>query len=240
MSIAFIIFDLQAFAQDQVSNETWHVRLVWGGGKARAYRGSIQIEQGKVKQLRSLGVRSSSVLEVVEESPTRLVVDTDASSQFVGVDLEIQGGPSTLLRVSLTNADPGGKVFEQECRLSEVETESRHWNIDDQQNRIFVDRVPGDRLRAICQQPHLILKPHERMDVQVQPFRTGLAEGASQLKVKLVRDIDQQVVFEESYPVNLDNKGTAPPLSVGVDAPDREGVYHWQFQLEPRRRLGVC
>ena len=226
------------YSQEPASNEVWRIRIVWGGGKARSYQGTLRFEQATVKHFYSLGVKPSSVLDILPQGPNQFRLDCDNATQFAGMDLEVQGGPQSRIHFEWNGG--GSKSAERmSWTFADIEKENKHADLDEQGNRVFLDRVPADRISVDVARPHMLYAPRERMEFRVKPFRTGLPAGSAYLRATLIEEESERVIHEETFTTTIDDQGSAPSQTIAWEAPEQNGAYRWQLQLEPKLRFGT-
>ncbi|MFW6125451.1 MAG: family 10 glycosylhydrolase, partial [Pirellulales bacterium] len=208
------------------------VRVAWGGGSARQWRGEVRLSEGRLGELRLLGIEADEpgsmwvlpgghTLQIRQRSPRTY----DAFDVFVDAPL------SAVLQVDLTPRSPDAAAEDRpgtiRVRLQRLVGDSHSEQLDRQGNRLFVQRSPGDMLRIEDVPDPLIFAPGDRFEATARPHLLPVPEGT---KLSLTLELRLrpngstgagQVVWSEQQELRA---GRAAAFPVAVRLPEEEGV----------------
>ena len=178
------------------------LRIAWGGGIARQWRGTITISAGKIQDLvpRSiepiisahlpnpvgslatqddnngllLGLNAPIDVSVSEQSNSQTVfVHQNKPSQFDAFDVSITAARQAVLTVDLVSLSDSNIHFKLQRPLTFFITRDAEVVLDNTGNRGQVRRLAGDRLRIITERTHLVFRPQELFELTLVPYLLG-------------------------------------------------------------------
>ncbi len=214
------------------------MRIEWGNGEARQWRGTITLSDGVLARPVPLGIEADEPGSMwIEEG--RLWVDERSARIYDGVDVDIEAPLEASLLVALSSVDDPESRSPQPIPLAQLLNRKVKIYLDDRKNILKVERVPGDKLRVATDRDWLIYEPGETIKLSVTP--TQLAEAAGtriRLQARFVNMLDKAEAAPQEQTCELDETGTSPPLEFSLVAPQKEGVYDLEL-LPTRHRLGI-
>ncbi len=213
------------------------LRIAWGGGESRQWRGVIQLDQGSFADMHALGLEADEPGSIVLEK-RRLLVDSPSPRSYDGVDVTVRAPLEATLVVDLAPLDDAGdQRFRKEMALSELVTQFRNLPLDDRNNRLLVRRAPGDQLRLKFDRDTLVFSPGEAFAVTAEPHLTGIAPNSSvSFKARLLRAHTDTELWTDERELRVSADGTLPPVGpLEVEIPSSEGVYDLVVELTPWR-----
>ncbi|HEV3339820.1 MAG TPA: family 10 glycosylhydrolase, partial [Pirellulales bacterium] len=217
---------------------TIRLRVEWGSGEARQWRGTIALSDGALSRPVALGIEADEPGSIwIEEG--RLWVDERSARVYDGVDVDIEAPLDASLLVALSAADDPESGSPQQIPLAQLLNRKVKTYLDDRKNILKVERVPGDKLRVATGRDSLIYQPGETISLTVTP--TQLVDAANtriRLQARLVHALDKTEAASQEQVCQLDEAGSSPPLEFSVVAPEKEGVYDLEL-LPTRHRLGI-
>ena len=178
------------------------LRIAWGGGVVRQWRGTITISAGEIEDLvpRSIHpIPSAHLLPAISS----LTVGTDNSdslvrhnasvdgqargqsksqavfvqqnkpSQFDAFDISVTAPRQAILTVELAAVDDSSIHFELRRPLAFFVTRDAEVELDNTGNRGQVRRIAGDRLRIVTERVHLVFHPQELFELTLVPHQLG-------------------------------------------------------------------
>lgn len=232
---ASLLFAATSFADEL----DLRLRVTWGGGEARAWRGSLVARDGQLFQPKCLGSEADVADEFVLERDTlRFIQPIPMTSD--GFDVQVVGTDETILEFELVPADRPESKKTAKIKLADYVQAARisHQDpLDDRGNKLHVQRAPGDRLRVTFERDALIFSPEEVFALTVQPHELALAAGtAMRCLIQLMPVDSDDVLWKESYDVRVDDAGAIPVIGpVNVALPLDEGVYDVVISLQQKR-----
>ncbi len=125
------------------------------------------------------------------------------------------------------------------CRSPSWSRAIKRIDLDDMENRLVVERAPGDRLRVELRRDNLVLFPGEPWEIDVVPHRLGLPPGTLlQVRLQLSPARSTASFWEHEESLRVDAGGTLPRLAnINVPVPQEEGVYDLSLSVNKTRRI---
>ncbi len=235
-----LVLLLLAAGQWTAVAETMRVRVEWGGGGERQWKGTISLSQGTLDQPGPLGIEADEPGSMwLQGDPqtggNRLLIRQRSVRVYDGVDLLVRpfgGGnpsptdempPDAKLIVELTAADDPDVPIRFEVPLAGLRGNYFNQVLDQRGNRLLVRDVPGDRLRIGFPRDSLVFSPGEKFSFTVQPHALPLPAGNRvQLTIRLVAAEGREELWSTEHQVLA---GRSVAVSQDVILPQQEGVY---------------
>ena len=224
-------------ASSSAFGETLGLRISWGGGAPRRWSGTITVSEGQIVSWTLLGTEVDEPGALFREENT-LVIAPSRPRIYQGVDVVVDSPIQANLQVELAGSEQAPQHWT--IPLKNVLRNPYETPVDDQGNRLFVERSPGDVLTLESDRPHLIFEPGETWSFRVRfrgsPFNPG--EQVT-LEVRVQNAREQQTRWNLLDPFNL-GRSNAPGLPsaryettagsnvavpVELVLPEAEGVY---------------
>jgi hypothetical protein len=216
---------------------TLRLRIGWGNKTARRWQGTIAVSDGALSRPTALGIETDQPGSMWIEQDDLWVAER-SPRLYDGVDVDVEAPLDASLIVALSPADNPKSGSPQQFPLEQLLNRKIRVRLDDQENVLEVQRVPGDKLRVDAGRDAVIYQPGETIDMSVIPSR--IAEAANmrvRLQARLVNSLDK-VETSQELDFELDETGTSASQKLGIIAPQKEGVYNLDLQLS-RHRLGL-
>ncbi len=252
VSVCLVPFSLAASAAEDSS---WNVRIAWGGGTARQWRGTIAINDGTLGLLAPLGIEADEPGSMWCEDG-KLVIEQPSPRSYDGLDLTAVAPRTAKLTITLM---AGGSTDAAQPHVVEVPLqqliEQYHTSaIDDQGNQLLVRRTPGDPLRIEPERASLIFQPGETFKARLRP---NVLPIAGETKVRFKLELRSASTDEQKWVQHVEHTlPLAPPaagsaagleretsqIAVEFPLPEQEGVYNLMVEaatLNLRTRLGL-
>lgn len=215
------------------------IRVTWGGGAKRQWRGTMVARDGQLTEPKCLGVEADVADELVLYRDTlRFAQPMPVSAD--GLDVRVIGTGETKLVLELAPFDKPDAIRQVELLLSDVVATSKAIHdspLDDRGNTLHVQRVPSDRLRVEFERSSLVFSPGEEFSFQVRPHEWGLAEGTAWRCTLQLHPVDtKQVVWKEQHDLRVGASGRISEMGpIKLAVPTEEGVYDLVISLIQRR-----
>jgi hypothetical protein len=207
------------------SADELRVRIAWGGGPERTWRGTIAISNGTLAEPRSLGIEAdepgSMWLDGDAAGSRKLVVQQRSPRSYDGVDLLVTAAAGAKLLVQLSTAESVKPSTPIEVPLADLSDEFVNKQLDASGNRLLLMRAPGDLLRVSTARDNLVFGPGEVFKATLQPHALPLPEGGrAWLKIQLLGGGKERWSQQREVEV-----GTATDIPLEIPLPSEEGVY---------------
>lgn len=215
------------------------LRVAWGGGTARVWQGQLSASASVLTKLTYLGVdadqaatiyldkagsssSSSQVIRIAQRSPV----------QYTGFDFTVAGMADSVLTIELTPLDRSQEIQKYEVPLSALITGDFQQPLDEQNNRLVIQRTGGDRIRVAFTRSSLVFAPAEAFQFTVEPHELGI-QGPTTLRcvARLTRARGGAVLTEQEQEISLDMTSEPPRKSFTFSTPHEEGVYELMIAL---------
>jgi len=204
---------------------TLRIRVAWGGGPPRRWSGHVAVTGGRVEKVRLLGIEADEPGSIWMEDG-RVVVAQPTSRSYDGLDLDVLAPLEERLTIELSADDrPPRQV---EVPLASL-LESQHVEpLDEEGNRIFVRRCPGDALRVEVHHRSLVFSTGEPLRADVEPQLLGVPPRTSITLGFVLRSASSGRKFwsAEQHQLAVDRYATLPKIPIEVPLPEEEGVYN--------------
>lgn len=224
------------------TDSTMRLRLVWGGGEARAWQGEIALRQGKVDAPAPLGMAPDEPGSMWL-AHGKLRFDARTPRDFDGVDLTVQGDASDTLLVTIQPAGNPRGLKSIQIPLSELIAGARDEALDDRRNRLQVRRAPGGCLEVESPRRIMVFSPGEGYEFTVRLNQPEVAEGASlRVQMQLAASGTQDALWSDVQTVQWTNTSGPWIWPVRITVPESEGVYDVQIGVthdDLRSRIGL-
>ncbi|NUQ61936.1 MAG: family 10 glycosylhydrolase [Pirellulales bacterium] len=202
--------------------ETVRIRIAWGGGSERVWRGAVTLSEGSLSEPKLLGIEADESGSMWVEG-NRLTIAQRSPRTYDGVDLAVDAPPSTKLLVYLTASQDQTAPSWIEVPLADAIEKEFHAELDDRGNRLSIRRAAGDVLRVRLDRPSLVFGPGEILTGKLEPSGLPTEPGSKvRLKIQLVAGRGSSELWSTEHAL-VAGDGAAVPLDVRM--PANEGVY---------------
>jgi hypothetical protein len=216
------------------------LRVTWGGGTPRLWRGSLSISDGQFESARTLGIESDAPL-ALRTGRQRMVFGQHQPVSFDGLDISLKASSDASLSAEFATHDQEGEPQRFEIPLADFTTKrgySHKVQLDDLDNWLVVRRAPGDFLRFDLQRrDNLVFSAGDTLDFQIQPQHLGVdSETPLRCTVTLRSAASGTELWREQFNVTAAAAGGFSEIGpVSVTLPTEEGVYDLEVALTQRR-----
>ena len=155
---------------------SWNIRVAWGGGAARQWRGTITLTEGTLGLLGPLGIEADVPGSAWCEHG-QLKFEQPSARSYDGLDLTALAPRSAKLVITLQTLGEPSTPQIIEVPLRQLIDQYHSSEIDEQGNRLLVQRTPGDALRVELPRSSLIFEPGERFHAQLHPHLLPVTGG---------------------------------------------------------------
>lgn len=212
------------------------LRLAWGGGDACSWQGLIELSAGTFDGVKPLGLEADSpgALHLINDQTLRIF--PRAPRTYDGCDLHVVAPADAVLRVKLFPAGmPAGEAIE--LPLEKLKQGFHSLNLDQQRNRLLVQRSPGDLLRVTLSRDHLVYGPGEKFSCEVIPNALPLTPNTAYiLSAAILEARGGRERNRLDLEIKSDEHGSATAVTQAeMPLPVDEGVYDVVFSMYPKR-----
>jgi hypothetical protein len=221
------------------ADASMRLRIAWGGGAERQWKGTVRASDGTLTEPQALGVEADEPGSIWE-ADGQIFVRERSPRAYNGVDVLVTATSDSKLSVALAPLTASEDASPIEIRLSEVVGESFSSQLDPQGNRLLVMRSPGDKLRVRFDRNSLVFSPGEVFEVEVQPYLLGLPPGTNvRLSAQLTSAATAARHWSQEFEATSSEPGSpGKPCALSVRLPETEGVYDLTISAaNPRQRL---
>jgi hypothetical protein len=208
------------------TENTLTIRVVWGGGQAQQWLGSVQLEKGRVLRMEALGVEADEPgsMWIWDDA---LFVRQRSLRTFDGVDLTVQADPADVLVLDLRPNEDGARGKRIQVPLTTLISAHHQEALDEKGNRLLVSRGAGGGLELVVRRLSLVFAPRETLDVTLRPNLLPVANGtAIKVTAQLQRIGDAEPAWSDRQQlVWNDGAQPAPEFPYKIALPQAEGVY---------------
>lgn len=227
------------------------LRVDWGATEALPWVGEIEIDSGRLGDLRSLGTGGDVPGNKWIASQRKIMFRSVTPSTYDGLDLSVFASTEARITVRIV---PEGWQLEPRTftylvgdvmkgQESEPLSFTKGGGDKNAQNKpiegsLVVRRSPGDLLRIRLPDGPLIFEPNEEVNWEILPSRPGLdANEDYRCSVKLREARNGRIVEEYETVAKTDAEGIVAAINVRpLTVPAEEGVYTLSVSL---RRSGL-
>ena len=219
LAILVVLFSLGTSRADHAMR----VRLVWGDGAARAWRGVVQLSQGSLFDPVALGIEAD-VPGSMWLHDGELRIWQRSARDFSGVDLTLSAPLEAILKVALVAENDPAPTEWIEVPLAKLAAGVHNTDLDGFGSRLIVWRTPDDMLRVrLPQRDSLVFDSGERLTFEVQPYLLPVEpESSVRIKIELTRARTSDVIWSDVAEVVA---GTQETIERSISLPEAEGVY---------------
>ena len=214
-----VIFAVKAALANDI-----RVRIAWGGGADRVWRGTIAASDGSLSEPRPLGVEADEPGSMWIDGPPdagKLVVHQRSPRGYDGVDVLVRASPSAKLLVQFASPDDSAQAAAVEVPLGDLSGDFVSKDLDGRGNRLLVMRAPGDSLRVSLARDSLVFAPGETFKGTLEPHALPLAEGGrARINMQLLGGAKE--LWSKQHDVQAGQEAKIP---LEIVVPREEGVY---------------
>lgn len=232
------------------------VRISWGGGRPRQWKGVVGVEVreersrdeaplppgGRFDGLRALAA-DSAANGSFHVDRGRILLHAPRPRAFDGIDVTLHEWTGAFLTIELRPDDGAADSVKRfSVPLEDLLAARRTEPLDDEGNRLVVDRTPGDDIRIrfpahAAERCPTLRAPGDALEIHVQPVlkATG-ARGEHSLRARLVDRAGTRSLFEAEIPIGRpgDSAGGLTvfrEVPLVVPMPGLAGGYEVQFSV---------
>jgi hypothetical protein len=215
---------------------TMRLRIAWGGGEPRSWRGTISVVPGELSRLQPLGIEADEPGSMWIAG-NNLHVQQRSPRGYDGVDVDVTAPAESTLRIELGPSDDQGEPRSIEFPLGRLVRELSTHELDESGNRLTVRRAPGDELQVRFERTSLVYRTGEDFSCEVTPRLAPAETAATPYYEFRLRDATTQRIWwtgeVETSPAALSEPASG--ANVSFKLPSVEGIYNLDIQLTVRR-----
>jgi len=234
-----LLFAAPSLAQAADTDETFRVRIEWGGGSARKWRGTIWLDKGTFATPTPLGVEPDSPGAIALEDG-QIEIREPAARTYDGLDVTVVAPLDARLVVRLTEesvAEGEAPPDPIEVPLADLVSGIYDKPVDNRNNWLMVRRSPGDQLRVRMDYFNLIFAPGAPFKLEVEPYQLNLKPGTHvNFEVQLRASRGGTVINTQNFP-QVVTEGTPALAKIPLEflLPREQGAYEVVIQASVRK-----
>jgi len=211
------------------------LRIAWGGGSNRQWRGEIRVSEGRLSDLTPLGLEADEPGSM-QRVAGAVLIEQRSARIYDGLDVRVEADQRAQIIVELTPVDAPEQAKRIQLPLSELIEEMRSEAIDDKQNRLLIRRTPGDRLRFDFARDSLVFSPEESFLLGLKPHLVfAQPKAALQCVMRLTADVGGAETWAETITIAAQDDGQIPDIDPQtIPIPKAEGSYTLDVEISPR------
>jgi hypothetical protein len=212
------------------------LRLAWGGGDSRAWQGKIRLSEGRILDFAPLGLEADTPGSMWLTEQGDLRVASRSPRTYDGCDLTIDA-PSQGRIIVEFNGQDGQPLPAVTVEIAKAAKTLQQLNLDAQNNRVLIQRQPGDQLPVSYARDNLVFSTGEKFELSVTPRPLDLAPNTKYVltaTLTYARTTDEVSSEERELRTNI---AAAPEgeTTFTIPMPESEGVYDIRLALYPKR-----
>lgn len=212
------------------------LRLFWGGGEARPWVGKIGVTGGALTELALLGSEPDEHASVWLAGGELHVAQRRARVQS-GVDVTVRAPRDAQLLALFGRGDGPPREDPVAVPIASLLGETTAKPLDEKQNRLTVQRAPGDRLRVRSAHERWVFSPGETLRLTVEPHQLDIpAESRVRLQVTLREARGGRTWNTWDFDRTADAQGRLAAIEFESPVPSVEGAYDIVLNLSGKRR----
>lgn len=234
------VASLLCIASAKADAETLRLRIAWGGGAERLWRGAIAVRDGLVLEPQPLGLEADESGSMWLEQG-QLSIFQRSPRSYDGVDLLVDAPLEATLLIHLTASREEGRPSWIEIPLADLVGREVNRDLDDRGNRLSVRRTPGDQIRVRLAQRSLVFAPEDVLTGQVEPHLLPMEPGAKvRVSMRLTgARAPNEAAWSMDHPLGprtpsdfwsedhtvVAGEAARTPIPLSVTLPKQEGAY---------------
>ena len=217
----------------KVASIRTRLRISWGGGVAKQWRGSITAQNASFGNPAVLGFERESSGGLLAEQQ-QIMIRQNAPSSFEGIDIDVQGNADSKITIELFEAGSEMPIV-HEFKLPQIAERNQVFALDQDNNRCSVVRSPGDKIEFATTRPHLIFEAGEAFEFGFRINDLGMSAIPDSCLIEIVKARSNEKPVYSGL-VQLDSSKTGPKgmFNQSIDVPLIEGVYNLRFTASKR------
>jgi hypothetical protein len=239
VALALACFSALAPRVTQAEDLDVRLRIAWGGGEASVWQGSIRLSAGTLSEVTPLGLEADdpgSMHLVTDAAGQSLRIHPRTPRTYDGCDVRIQAPSDAALIVEFASpAAPPNQSEQPEIPLAQIVKELAQFPLDARNNRLLVERSPGDALRVKLPQDHLVFSPSENLELDVLLNPADIAPGTYLLAASLLTARSDEQLWNEDQELKQGDDESSAQADLKIPLPVTEGVYDVRLALYPKR-----
>jgi hypothetical protein len=217
----------------QVSNSIQtRLRISWGGGTPRPWRGTIRFHDAQLDKPTVLGfdVDSGGSIYVL---PDQIEFSRTTPSSYEGLDIDVSGGPDSKLSATFLFDETAEPVV-REFTLEQLLNDDQIFALDQLDNRCSIIRTPGDWVQVRTDRSHLVFDPLEIFPLQFRVHRVPVSASGWDCELEIIKARgDGPTHSRDQFSLSDVGNGSSAWTSVTLTMPEEEGVYNLRLTVSP-------
>ncbi len=208
------------------------LRIAWGGGTPASWSGSITLTEGRMTNYRWIGTTPRGWPIGVSEG--RLDIPAAQPIHYEALEVTVDAPRNAQLQVSFVGNGDAAQPYNAQVAVADLLTATHNESLDANNNRILIQRLPGDELRVSLARDHLVFSPGETWQIDVEPNGIEMSPGtAVRYKAQIVEQPSGKVRYRDLEECVVDGDGVLPPKrGWELVVPREEGVYNLELSVE--------
>jgi hypothetical protein len=215
------------------------LRIAWGGGQPARWQGELRLTSGQFEKHRSLGMKSRAA--AVHPSSDVIRIRSSRPIAYEAFDVTIRAAKDAKLLITLSQPDSTTPPTKVALPVSELYQQQHNQVLDDDGNRLLIQRSPGDQLQVVLDRDHLVFSPGETWIIDVRPTRTPIRNGSfARLTTQVISRSTRRSHHKAQYDLRPRENGELPSQDrIEIPIPETEGVYELIVAVDEQRSASL-
>lgn len=215
-----------------VAMRSVRLRMAWGGGRPARWSGSVTLSAGRFTDYRWIGTTARGW--PIRVSEQRLDIPAAQPSLYEALEVTVDSPVDASLNVSFVSDGDSAQPYTAQVPIAELLTATHNQPLDADDNRILIQKLPGDELRVSLARDHLVFSPGETWRIDVEPNGMEMSPGATaRYHAQIVEQPSGKVRYRDAEDVVVGDDGTVPcQRGWELMVPRDEGVYNLELSIE--------
>ena len=234
LGVGLPLFAAEVRGQEPLTD--FRLRIAWGGGAERVWKGTVSISSGTFAEWNALGIEADEPAAIYRSAPGQIVIAPASPRTYDGLDVSVQAPVDAVLTVDVVSTDGPNSRQPRKISLRSLIDAAVSEPLDDVGNRLYVRRSPGDSLRVKSDDDSFIFDTTRVPPIVIEPYFLGdAASGPLRFDLQLRNADGGDVVWSEVVERDQTSDSVAgPPITAQIPFALDEGVYDFIVSATPR------
>ena len=141
----------------------------------------------------------------------RLDIPAAQPNLYEALEVTVNAPLDAQLSVSFVSGGDSAQPYAAQVAMADLLTAPHNQPLDAHDNRILIQRLPGDELRVSLARDHLVFSPGESWRIDVEPNGIEMSPGATiRYKAQIVEQPSGKVHYRDVEELKVGDDGVVP------------------------------